>query len=146
MDKKIIDTLVKFGLITNIGVNADKYTSIDDLIAKGVVTIPGAKAKILELIGDINVGPVENTNEIVEPLTEVLVDNSPVIDETPEAEPVIDETPVSEPVIDETPESETVIVDDPVGNNAEIVVEEVIEPIVEEVADATPKSKKSKKN
>ena len=68
MDKKIIDTLIKFGLITNIGVNADSYKDVDDLINKGVVTIPGAKTKIDELLKNLNLEiskSTESTEEIV---------------------------------------------------------------------------------
>ena len=53
MDKQIVDKLIKFGLITNIGVDAEKYKDIDDLIAKGIITVPGAKDKINELLGEI---------------------------------------------------------------------------------------------
>ena len=63
MDKKIIETLIKFGLITNIGVNPDSYTDIDDLINKGVITIPGAKERIKELIKDISIEPVESVED-----------------------------------------------------------------------------------
>lgn len=139
MDKKVIDKLIQFGLITNIGVEADKYTDIDDLIAKGIVTIPGAKAKIMELIG----GDV--VSDVVEHITEVLTTNEPVIDETPESAPVIDETPKSEPVIDETPETEVVISDDPADNVVEIITENVVDDITPEVVEPT-KTKKSKKN
>ena len=66
MDKKIIDTLIKFGLITNIGVNADSYKDVDDLINKGVVTIPGAKTKIDELLKNLNLEISEPTKEIVD--------------------------------------------------------------------------------
>ena len=53
MDKKIVDKLIQFGLITNIGVDANKYTDVDDLITKGIITVPGAKDKINELLGEI---------------------------------------------------------------------------------------------
>ena len=99
MDKKIVDKLIQFGLITNVGVDANKYTDVDDLIAKGIVTVPGAKAKINELLGEIaDVTPeaIEDENDdnalvpnpesqpINEVINEVLHDKSPVIDETPE--------------------------------------------------------------
>lgn len=144
MDKKIVDKLIQFGLITNIGVDADKYTDVDDLIAKGVVTIPGAKEKILELVGK----EIESAVSAVEPITEALNSTEPVIDETPESAPVIDETPATELVIDETPEKEVVISDDPVDNDVEIInetIEEVVETIVEDT-DTPKKTKKSKKN
>lgn len=146
MDKKVIDKLIQFGLITNIGVDADKYNDIDDLITKGIITVPGAKTKILELIGtELNV-EIESTNETVEPITEVLVTNEPVIDETPESAPIIDEVPESEPVIDETPEVEDVVIDNPVDNDVEIINETIEEEVETLVEDAPKKTKKSKKN
>ena len=51
--KKIIEILSKFGLITNTVVDPEKYTDVDDLIAKGVVTTPCAKERITEVIKDI---------------------------------------------------------------------------------------------
>ena len=66
MNKNIIDKLVKYGLITNIEVDADKYESIDDLINKGIITIPGIKQKIIELIGEESEQNVE-TVTVIEP-------------------------------------------------------------------------------
>ena len=122
MNKNILDVLVKFGLVTNIGVNADDYKDVDDLIAKGVVTIPGAKSKIEELLSKVS--NFEPGVEVVDETTvvnEVLEDNAPVIDETP------------------TEEVETVVCDDP----AEVEVT-----VVEDVESAEPvkTTKKSKKN
>ena len=65
MDSRIIDTLVKFGLITSVGVKADAYESVDELMAKGLITVPGAKAKIDELIKSLNITEVED----IEPKT-----------------------------------------------------------------------------
>ena len=94
MDKKIIDTLVKFGLITNIGIDTDSCSSIDDLINKGIVTIPGAKTKIEELIKDLEV----ETEEIVEPKEvkktdekEIVVDDKKDSEKTDEKEIVVDD-------------------------------------------------------
>ena len=144
MDKHIIDKLVNFGLITNVGVDANKYTDVDDLIAKGIITVPGAKDKINELLGEIaDVTPetIEDENDdnalvpnpepnhepqpINEVINEVLDDKSPVIDETPETAPVIDETP-------ETVESE-------------IVVEEANDEVSETTEEPVKKTRKSKK-
>ena len=140
MDKKIVDKLIQFGLITNVGVDANKYTDVDDLIAKGIVTVPGAKDKINELLGEIaDVTPeaIEDENDdnalvpnpesqpINEVINEVLDDKSPVIDETPETAPVIDETP-------ETVESE-------------IVVEEANDEVSEITEEPVKKTRKSKK-
>ena len=74
MDKQIIDTLIKFGLITNIGVDANAYKDVDDLINKGVVTIPGAKSKIDELLKNIKIEVVgEQEVKVTEPEPEVKV-------------------------------------------------------------------------
>ena len=67
MDKRIIDELIKFGLITNININAEKYNSIDDLINKGVITIPGAKSKIDNLLANINITKNVEPEPVVEP-------------------------------------------------------------------------------
>ena len=155
MDKQIVDKLIKFGLITNVGVNASDYKDVDDLIAKGIITVPGSKDRINELLREMvdvdatpeaieddkdnddnalvfNPEPNPEPQPINEVINEVLDDNSPVIDETPESEPVIDETPETEPVIDETPETV----------EAEIIVEEVSE-TTEEPVKKTRKSKKA---
>ena len=147
MDKQIIDKLIKFGLITNIDVDAEKYNGIDDLIAKGIITIPGAKDKINELLSEMT-GDTPETIESIESIESIDDDTLvPNPEPTPESEPinevinevidkvinedlddnspVIDETPESEPVIDETPETVEPIVDTP----------ETIEPI-----DETPES------
>ena len=74
MDKQIIDTLIKFGLITNIGVDANAYKDVDDLINKGVVTIPGAKSKIDELLKNIKIEVVDEKEvKVTEPAQEVKV-------------------------------------------------------------------------
>ena len=122
MDKHIIDKLVNFGLITNVGVDANKYTDVDDLIAKGIITVPGAKDKINELLGEIaDVTPetIEDENDdntlvpnpepqpINEVINEVLNDKSPVIDETPE-------TVESEIVVEEANDEVTETTEEPV--------------------------------
>ena len=154
MDKKIIDTLVKFGLITNIDVDANKYESVDDLISKGVVTIPGAKEKIVELLEGLEL--VEETVNainatVIEPaidnpvITEVHDDPAPVIDETPETEQPIVDTPEDITPLDETPETdvELIVNDDPA--EVEVTITEVVEEQTEVVTDTPKKSKKSTK-
>ena len=141
MDKKIVDKLIQFGLITNVGIDANKYTDVDDLIAKGIVTVPGAKAKINELLGEIaDVTPeaIEDENDdntlvpnpesqpINEVINEVLDDKSPVINE------VLDD---KSPVIDETPETV----------ESEIVVEEANDEVTETTEEPVKKTRKSKK-
>lgn len=157
MEKHIIDKLVKFGLITNIGVDASKYKDVDDLIAKGIVTIPGAKDKIAELLGemvDVTSETIEEDNTLVlnpepqpinEVINEVLDDNSPVIDETPETAPVIDETPETmEPIVD-TPADVEPIDETPETVEPEIVVEEANDEVSETVEEPVKKTRKSKK-
>ena len=95
MDKQIIDKLVKFGLITNICVDPDRYTDVDDLINKGIITVPGAKERINELLKD-----------------EIIVEET--------VEPVVE--PVIEPVNDTT---DTVIVKEDINETVEPVVEPV---------------------
>ena len=164
MDKQIVDKLIKFGLITNIGVDAEKYKDIDDLIAKGIITVPGAKDKINELLGDLaDVTPetIEDENDdnalvpnpepnhepqpINEVINEVLDNKSPVIDETPESEPVIDETPeTTEPIVD-TPETIEPIDETPETVESEIVVEEANDEVTETTEEPVKKTRKSKK-
>ena len=83
MDKQIIDKLVKFGLITNICVDPDKYINVDDLINKGIITIPGAKERIIELLKDEII-----VEENVEPVATVIEP-----EKEPEVEPVTESTP-----------------------------------------------------
>ena len=92
------------------------------MIAKGIVTVPGAKAKINELLGEIaDVTPeaIEDENDdntlvpnpesqpINEVINEVLDDKSPVIDETPE-------TVESEIVVEEANDEVTETTEEPV--------------------------------
>ena len=86
MDKRIIDALAGFGLIT-VNVNAADYKDVDDLIAKGVVTVPGAKQKIYELIGSMD-GAAAAEDIIIE-IAETVVEET--VEET--AETVVEETP-----------------------------------------------------
>ena len=138
MDKKIVDKLIQFGLITNIGVDANKYTDVDDLIAKGIVTIPGAKSKIMELIGDdyivIEELPVKED-------ADVDVTDTPVIDTPVEEEVVVEEDVVVEEVVkdDVNPEDEATVVE-PETTKPEVKVESEI------IVETPNKSKKSKKN
>ena len=84
MDKNIIDKLIKYGLITNIGIDADKYENIDELINKGIITIPGAKQKILELISEELEQEVEPVATVIEPEpTATVIEPEPVAESTP---------------------------------------------------------------
>ena len=143
MDKKIVDKLIQFGLITNIGVDANKYTDVDDLIAKGIVTIPGAKSKIMELIGDDHI--------VIEELPvkeDAVIDvaDTPAVD-TPVEEEVIETDVVVEEVVEDAI-PETVVVEEVADTEVvetDVVVEEA------EVVKVTPtksekKSSRSTKN
>lgn len=121
MDKHIIDKLVNFGLITNVGVDASKYKDVDDLINKGIITIPGAKAKIAELLN------MEAETLVVEEVEEELV--------VPATKPVMEPTP---PVAEPTP---TPVVD---TNESPIVVEENTEKTDEEAVEENTEDNKKK--
>ena len=94
MDKSILDKLIKFGFVTNVNVDASKYKDVDDLIAKGLITVPGAKQKINELLGDLNVEKVfeepstDTAAETTETTTEPVIDEPTTVVETPPVEPV----------------------------------------------------------
>lgn len=121
MDKHIIDKLVNFGLITNVGVDASKYKDVDDLINKGIITIPGAKAKIAELLN------MEMETLFVEEVEEEVV--------VPTTKPVMEPIP---PVAEPTP---TPVVD---TNESPIVVEENTEKTDEEAVEETTENNKKK--
>ena len=132
MDKRIVDKLIELGFITKVGVNADMYKDVDDLIACGVITMPGIKDKIMELLGD-TVEQADETPTIVEDL------NNPAL--------VIDETPTTtEPIVD-TPAEETPIVDTPTEDVETIVCDDPadVEVTVVEEVETPKKTKKSKK-
>jgi hypothetical protein len=137
MDKKIVDKLIQFGLITNIGVDANKYTDVDDLIAKGIVTIPGAKSKIMELIGDDYI--------VIEELPvkeDAVVD---VADTRAVDTPIEEEVVVEEVVEDVEPAAEVVEVSETIEPEVEVVVEET-EVVKEAPTKSEKKSSRSTKN
>ena len=103
MDKSILDKLIKFGFVTNVNVDASKYKDVDDLIVKGLITVPGAKQKINELLGDLNVEKVfeepstDTATETTETTTEPVIDEPTTVIETLPVEPAtVTETPVEE--------------------------------------------------
>ena len=115
MDKKILDVLIKFGLVTNTCVDPEKYADVDDLINKGIVTVPGAKSKIMELLEKSDIEATAVTEDVKMPLPETVVEvkedeivEVTEVDETeaPVEETVTEEAPVKESV--ETPEETTV--------------------------------------
>lgn len=127
MDKSIVEKLVKYGLITNIDVDANKYKDIDDLIAKGIITVPGAKTRILEIIGDF-ITELEETIETTKAtvLENVANDSEDNDSEDTKLEPAEE---IVETVNDEP--TEVAVNEDPA--EAEIVIEEEI---IEEEVDA----------
>ena len=133
MDKSIVEKLVQFGLITNIDVDAEKYDSVDDLIAQGVITIPGIKNKILEIIGD-------ETESTLEPINDTIITDAPIVDEAPESEVEVNEVTTSEIVVDEAPESEVEV------ETTEVESDATSEDMEETSDESSKKSKKSKKN
>ena len=147
MDKRILDELANRGLITTVGVDASKFETVDDLIAKGIVTMPGAKKKITEVINSwltehdvvVDEGINTETEVKIEPIVEVVDDPAPVIDETPVTDKPIVDTPADETPLDvdgPAEEVETIVCDDP----AEVEVT-----VVEDV-DVKKSTRKSKKN
>lgn len=83
MDKKVLNALYNLGYLTS-PVNEEKYKTIDDLIAAGYITIPGAKEKINALLSSMNSSmnkcnnttiETEETEIVVQDTTEVEVEN-----------------------------------------------------------------------
>lgn len=145
MDRNIVHALMNEDLITSM-VDCNDYNTVDELIDNGVVTIPGAKSRILEILDSLNAKPIDvnidgEQDTIDEPNIEPepIVLNDPIIDETPVSDLVIDETPVTETPIDETPESKPTI--------EEVVEATVVEPVDELVtADITTEELKEVKD
>ena len=134
MDKRVFDEIFKNGFITAVGVKAEDYNSVDDLVANGIITMPGAMEKINEILAKLDIDLVvdDETPTIVEDLN----NPAPVIDETPASPTPLVDTPDDEaPLVDTPTEVETVVCDDP----AEVEVT-----IVEET-ETPKKAKKSKK-
>ena len=159
MDKKILDVLIKFGLVTNINVDPAKYKDVDDLINKGIITIPGAKETINKLIKglDCTETQIEAKNE---PNNEAKQPEDVTILNEPETSPeLVLDTPDSVSPINDTKEDETPTENVPaepatVVENTEIIEEKqedivVDEPEAETEAKEeeveTPKKKKTKK-
>lgn len=141
MDKHVIVELMKKGLIT-MNVDASKYESIDDLINKGVITIPGAKQTIMEIINKLDnvIEPIVVQPEVIDAtITETIIeDNDNIITDSPEDVVPIEETPTSEEVIIDTPTEETPIDETPTSEEPT-----VIEEVVEEVKPKKTRTKKT---
>ena len=118
MDKRILDVLIKFGLVTNTCVDPEKYTDVDDLINKGVVTVPGAKSKIMELLEKSNIETIAVTKDVTEPFPETVVevkeDDIVEVTEVDETEAPAEEIVDAVEVVEETPVEETVTEEAPV--------------------------------
>lgn len=142
MDKRILDVLIKFGLVTNTCVDPEKYVDVDDLINKGVVTIPGAKSKIMELLEKSDIEATTVTEDIKMPLPETVIEvkEEEVVEvtEVDETEAPAEEIINAVEIVEETPVEETVTEEAP--------VEEVVEtPAKETPIEEAPKKKKSTK-
>lgn len=114
--KKIVEKLADMGLITYMGVEANKFKTVDELIDSGVITATIDRNKIYEIIGE----QTPKVVEVVEPIkTEPIVEE--VVEET-----IVEESVVEEPIVEEV---------------AEIVVDE--ESVVEEKPKTKKSNKKS---
>ena len=100
--KKIVEKLADMGLITYMGVESNKFKTVDELIDSGVITATIDRNKIYEIIGE----QTPNVVDIVEPIkAEPIVEESVVeVVEDPKeevAEIVVDE----ESVVEEKPKT-----------------------------------------
>ena len=141
MDKRILDVLIKFGLVTNTCVDPEKYNDIDDLINKGVVTVPGAKSKIMELLEKANIEATTMIEDIKMPLPETVVEvkEDDIVEVTE-----VDETEApAEEIVDAVEVVEETLAEEPVTEEAP--AEEVVETVEEAPVEEAPKKKKSKK-
>lgn len=137
MDKRILDVLIKFGLVTNTCVDPEKYTDVDDLINKGVVTIPGAKSKIMELLEKSNIEATVVTEDVKIPLPETVVEVKE--DEIVEVTEVDETEAPAEKIVDAVDVVEETTVE-------EVPTEEVVETTEKVIIEEAPKKKKSTKN
>jgi hypothetical protein len=115
MDKSIIEKLAKYGFITNIDVDANKYKNIDDLIAKGIITVPGAKTRILEIVGDF----ITELEETIETTKATVLDN--VVNDSEDNDSEDNDSVATKPEENDEPTA-VVVNEDPA--QAEIVIEE----------------------
>lgn len=66
MDKKLVELLMNKGYITT-HVNADMYKDVDDLFDKGIITFPGSKNAVVELLKTVGVTTL-TTETVIEPV------------------------------------------------------------------------------
>lgn len=110
MDKQILTALTNAGLITFVGLDADKFTDAYDLVRKGIITCPGAEKRIDEILKSFS---KENTE---------IITDTPKDDETP----LVDTPTDVEPLVD-TPIDETPLVDIPIDEVPTVVEDETVE-------------------
>ena len=122
MDKRVFDEIFKNGFITTVGVKAEDYDSVDDLVANGIITMPGAMEKIREILAKLDIDLV--VDDEAPTIVEDLNNPAPVIDETPASPtPLVDTLTDEAPLVDTPTEIETVISDDPADVDVTIVEE-----------------------
>ena len=153
---------ISFGLVTNINVDHKKYKDVDELINKGIITIPGSRETISKLIKNIDgVEEPEMTQETLksdenniildtpendsEMILDTPEDKSPIVDTIPDEKPLEDIVP-AEPVevVETTEETNEEVVEKSPEEVVEVSSEETVE-TTEEVVEDTPKKKKTKK-
>lgn len=149
MDKKELDLLKKYGLVTDTYVKAENYKSIDDLINKGVITIPGVKERIEKLMEE----KIEILrNETSKAIKEIMDPIKPIFDSSIELTPIEEKSIRKEDAV-ETKDVQTVeeeskdievktVAEDPVENPVEVITED-IEIVETETPKKTKKTKKS---
>ena len=100
MDKKLIDTLINNGYITT-HVNPDAFKDVDDLFDKGIITFPGSKNAVVELLEKLGI----KSESIIEPVGTLNVkdDNNNTeikkdIETTTEPETTTEHETTTEPV------------------------------------------------
>lgn len=152
MDKKELDLLKKYGLVTDTHAKAENYKSIDDLINKGVITIPGVKERIEKLMEE----KIEILrNETSKAIKEIMDPIKPIFDTSIELNPIEEKSIRKEDAVEtvETKDDKTVeeeskdievktVAENPVENPVEVITED-IEIVETETPKKTKKTKKS---
>lgn len=98
MDKKIVERLVDMGLIEYVGVDCDKFKTVDDLIDSGLITATIDRTKLYEIIGvtapTVEEIPTDDTDS-VDIVDEVVIDEVNEVDVPADAE-IVDEVVIDE--------------------------------------------------
>ena len=110
MDKVIFDALVKKGLIAQVGVDYTKYSDAYEMISKGIITYPGARAAVDKLLASLNptkavAEPVVTDNTVVKTPVETPVEVEVEPTDTPTEIETEVETPAKEEEEEETEET-----------------------------------------